>query len=110
MSDFPAAPINWVFTRPDPLSSSHPFFRADLRQIAGQQEGCFDLPWQNNMYLAYPSPEAPDWPAFVAHIKQLNAEADDNIQYKILYIMRRAHSAYSRTGIMGGMPLKEQRH
>lgn len=33
-----------------------------------------------------------DWPAFVSHVKQLNAEADGNTQHNILYIMQRAHS------------------
>jgi hypothetical protein len=109
MSSFPITSTNWVFTRLDPFNSNRPFFSADLRQIAGQQED-YNLPWQDDMYLAYPSPEAPNWPAFVAHVKQLNIEADDNTQYKIVYIMRRAHSTYSRTGIMGEMTLHEQKH
>jgi broad specificity phosphatase PhoE len=29
---------------------------------------------------------------FLAHVEQLNADADANTQYKIMYIMRRAHS------------------
>jgi hypothetical protein len=66
-----------------------------MREIAGKnkQHGQ-NLPWEDNMYLAYPSLDKPDWPAFVAHVKQLNKEAD-NTYYKIVYIMRRAHSMLS---------------
>ncbi|KAI2621819.1 histidine phosphatase superfamily [Hypoxylon sp. NC1633] len=92
MSSSNVASSRWVFTRPDPPSSQHQFFKSDLRQIAGREEG-FDLPWRDDMYLAYPSPDAPSWPAFLDHIQQLNAEADANTQYKIVYVMRRAHKA-----------------
>ncbi|KAH8898816.1 hypothetical protein GQ53DRAFT_817044 [Thozetella sp. PMI_491] len=90
MARTPCDSPKWAFTRPDPLGSRSQYFRADLRQIAGLQPD-LNLPWEDNMYLAYPSPEAPDWSTFIAHVKQLNAEADVNTQYKILYIMRRAH-------------------
>ena len=46
------------------------------------------------MYLAYPSQDEPDWPAFVEHVKGLNKHSDENTYYKIVYIMRRAHSRY----------------
>ncbi|KAI0896079.1 hypothetical protein F4806DRAFT_496203 [Annulohypoxylon nitens] len=88
MSNPLAVSSRWRFTRPD--SSNQQFLQDDLRQVAGQQEK-FNLPWQDNMYLVYPSPETPDWPAFVADVERLNMEADANTQYKIIYIMRRAH-------------------
>lgn len=91
MSSHQAASVEWHFTRPDPLRSPVPYFRDDLRKIAGKQAD-WNLPWQDDMYLAYPSAENPDWTAFVAHVKQLNEEADANQSYKIVYIMRRAHS------------------
>lgn len=91
MASLPVDSTPWVFTRPDPPSSDHQFFSTDLRRIAGYQQD-YNLPWRDDMYLAYPSPEAPDWAVLVAHLQHLNAEADINTQYKIVYIMRRAHS------------------
>ena len=95
MASLSAASAKWSFTRPDPPSSCSQYFRTDLRKVAGQQPPEFNLPWQDNMYLAYPSLDKPDWPAFVAHVKQLNEKADVNTYYKIVYIMRRAHSMLS---------------
>jgi broad specificity phosphatase PhoE len=88
-----AAPGQWTFTRPDPHDSSHQYFRSDLRHIAGQQLDYYLL-WQDDMYLAYPTQDSPDWRAFMEHVKHLNEEAGANEYYKVLYIMRPAHSMY----------------
>lgn len=91
MSAFSAASVKWEFTRPDPPETTCQYFRTDLRLIAGQQTDN-NLPWQDDMYLAYPSLENPSWPAFVAEAKRLNEEADADTYHKIVYIIRRAHS------------------
>ena len=83
--------VEWHFTRPDVPRSTNQYFHEDLRKVSATQTD-WNLPWQDNMYLAYPSADNPDWAAFVAHVKQLNEEADMNTFYKILYVMRRAHS------------------
>ena len=54
----------------------------------------YNLPWQDNMYLSYPSLDEPNWPAFVEQVKGLNKHSDEDTYYKIVYIMRRAHSRY----------------
>ena len=94
MSGHQAASVEWHFARPDPFRSSISYFRHDLRKIAGTQND-LNLPWQDDIYLAYPSADNPDWAAFVAHVKQLNEEADADTSYKIMYIIRRAHSMSS---------------
>jgi hypothetical protein len=94
MAGPPAASVEWHFTRPDLPQSTVQYFRDDLRKITGTRKD-WNLPWQDNMYLAYPSADKPDWAAFVAHVKQLNEEADVYTSYKIVYIMRRAHSTSS---------------
>ena len=97
MSSHQAATVEWHFTRPDPPRSSVPYFREDLRKIAGMQAD-YNLPWQDDLYLTYPSASNPDWTAFIAHVKQLNAEAAANQSYKIFYIIRRAHSTCACLG------------
>lgn len=95
MAGINVAEAEWTFTRPDPPESisQHPYFRDDLRQIAGKQDD-YDLPWNNDMYLSFPLPDRPDWSKFLAHIRQLNVESDSNTFYKVIYVMRRAHSMY----------------
>ncbi|KAJ8108267.1 hypothetical protein OPT61_g8286 [Boeremia exigua] len=93
MADQPSNSAKWTFTRPDPPSSSEQYFQPNLRNIATNAPGC-NLPWRDDMYLAYPSTTKPDWPDFVAHIKELNDHADSNTHYKIVYVMRRAHKVH----------------
>ena len=93
MAGLLGASVKWKFVRPDPPASSTQYFRTDMRRIAGEQTD-YNLPWGDNMYLAYPSLDEPDWPAFVEHVKGLNKHSDENTYYKIVYIMRRAHSMY----------------
>ena len=92
-----ALSMKWTFTRPDPPGSCSQYFRTDMRKIANwtDDKPNYNLPWADNMYLAYPSQDKPNWPEFVAHVKQLNIEAKGNTRYKIVYIMRRAHSMLS---------------
>ncbi|KAL8726777.1 MAG: hypothetical protein Q9181_005932 [Wetmoreana brouardii] len=94
----------WNFTRPDPSGSCSQYFRTDMRKIANwtDDKPNYNLPWASHMYLAYPSQDQPNWPEFIAHLKQLNIEAQENRRYKIIYIMRRAHTfkyAIETTGI-----------
>ena len=81
----------WEFTRPDVPGSGIQYFHTDMRDIAGQQSD-YNIPWQDDMYLAYPSLDNPSWPAFLAHVRGLNKDADTHTYYKIVYVMRRAHS------------------
>ncbi|KAK8063342.1 hypothetical protein PG996_007994 [Apiospora saccharicola] len=81
---------SWAFTRAQYHTLQQPHFQPDLRRIAGQQED-FKLPWDDNMYLTFPSAEKPDWKALSTHVERLNAGSDNNTHYKIVYIMRRAH-------------------
>ena len=92
----PSTAARWDIIRPDPPGIHSQYFSQDLRRIAGQQRDQ-TLPWQDDLYLTYPSPEAPNWPAFVAHVEALNRDADQNTQYKIVYVMRRAHSKFSNS-------------
>ena len=97
MSSHQAATVEWHFTRPDPPGSPIPYFREDLRKIAGKQAD-YNLPFQDDLYLAYPSASNPNWTAFIAHVKQLNESASTNQSYKIFYIIRRAHSTCACLG------------
>ena len=94
MTDPGILSTRWSFTRPNPPGSHSQFFRTDMREIANwtDDKPNFDLPWADNMYLAFPSQDRPNWSEFIAHLKQLNVEAKGNEYYKIMYIMRRAHS------------------
>ncbi|KAK8087909.1 Phosphomutase-like protein 3 [Apiospora hydei] len=81
---------DWAFTRADCVTLQRPYFQRNLRLIAGNEPD-YTLPWDDNMYLIYPSEATPDWKKLYQHVKELNAISNQDSQYKIVYVMRRAH-------------------